>query len=216
MINFRTISNTFDVNLWIPKTKIGRDIKEKKINSLLEIEKNGLKVLEVEIIDYLFPKLYFSIIKNKIVKKATRGGIRMRHSIYVVVGDQKNYVGIGKGKSFEFREALFQAIRKAKLNLTYIFKNCGDFQCNCNQAHSIFKRIITKISGIKLILFPAPRGTGLKLSTIGKKICILAGVKDIRNKNLSKSKNSFNYALVVFNSLKKNNQYKEDDGGNTK
>jgi len=42
---------------WVPKTKVGRMVKEGKITSLAELFANHLRITEVEIVDYLLPEL---------------------------------------------------------------------------------------------------------------------------------------------------------------
>ncbi|MHA2221875.1 MAG: hypothetical protein ACXAAO_07425, partial [Candidatus Thorarchaeota archaeon] len=40
---------------WVPKTKLGRLVKEGHINSIDEILQNNLRIREPEIVDALFP-----------------------------------------------------------------------------------------------------------------------------------------------------------------
>ena len=44
----------FDKDLWLPKTELGKKVKAGEISSLDDVFKLGKKIMEPEIIDYLF------------------------------------------------------------------------------------------------------------------------------------------------------------------
>ncbi|MEM4025868.1 MAG: 30S ribosomal protein S5, partial [Sulfolobales archaeon] len=101
---------------WIPRTHIGRLVKEGKIVSLKEIYEKNEIIKEPEIIDYLIgPELKHEIISIDIVQKMTDAGRRTKFRVVVVVGNMNGYVGLGVGKASQLREAIDKAIKNAKL-----------------------------------------------------------------------------------------------------
>merc|ERR1719351_156958 len=64
---------------WVPVTKLGRLVKEKKIKSLEEIYLYSLPIKEHEIIDeFIGPALKDEVLKIMPVQKQTRAGQRTR------------------------------------------------------------------------------------------------------------------------------------------
>ena len=113
--------------------------------------KNEKKILEPEIVDSLLSLeselLSIGQAKGKFgggkrrawrqTQKKTKEGNILTFSAMAVVGDKKGHVGIGYGKAKETLPAREKAIRKAKLNLAIVDRGCGNFDCSCNENHSI-------------------------------------------------------------------------------
>merc|ERR1712058_82789 len=67
---------------WVPVTKLGRLVKEKKIKSLEEIYLYSLPIKEHEIIDeFIGPALKDEVLKIMPVQKQTRAGQRTRFKL---------------------------------------------------------------------------------------------------------------------------------------
>ena len=122
------------------------------------------------------------------VVKVTKGGRAFSFSAIVVVGDEKNIVGIGLGKSKDVSTAIAKAIESAKKNLVRI---------------PIYKGTIpheqtAKYSGSQVLIKPASNGTGVKAGGAMRAVLESAGVKDV----LAKSKGSSNPHNLVKATLK--------------
>ncbi|MBU5678300.1 MAG: 30S ribosomal protein S5 [Candidatus Aenigmatarchaeota archaeon] len=207
------------IESWIPRTKIGKDVLEGKITSIDEIFERGEKIKEPEIVDKLL-KLKTEIIwiggspgKGGGIKRTPtrrtarmhRSGRRYKISSLVVVGNEDGYVGVGRSVGTTHQIAIEKAIKKAKLNIIPVLRGCGSWRCRCNELHSIKRKTEGKAGSVRIVLMPAPRGSGLVCSEELKKLFMLAGIKDILTKSFGKTKTRFNHVLAAFDALKKLN-----------
>ncbi len=207
---------------WKPKTKLGKLVKEGKIKSMDEALK--YKILEEEIADSLL-KLKSDLLligqsKGKFgggkrrawrqTQKKTAEGNVPTFACMVAVGNEEGYVGLGYGKAKETLPARAKALREAKLNITKVERGCGSFDCICNEKHSIPFKTEGKCGSLRVILSPAPQGTGLAIGNECKKILRLAGIKDIYSKTFGQTRTTFNMAKACIESLKKTKLNKEN------
>ncbi|MEM1917298.1 MAG: 30S ribosomal protein S5, partial [Sulfolobales archaeon] len=146
---------------WVPRTKLGAMVKEGKVVSIREIFDNNWLIQEPEIVDYLLPDLKHEVINVSIVQKQTDAGEVSRFRVMVVVGNFDGYVGVGIGKAKQLRQAIDKAIREAKLNIVPVRRGCGSWECSCREPHSVPFTISGKAGSIRIVLKPAPKGTGL-------------------------------------------------------
>lgn len=207
------------VEAWDPKTKLGKDVKTGKIKDLDLILDGKMKILEPEIVDSLIhlksDLLSIGQSKGKFgggkrrawrqTQRKTKEGNVPTFSTLAVVGDENGHVGIGSGKSMETLPARDKAIRKAKLNIIKIKRGCSSFDCSCSELHTIPFKVKGKEGSSRVILIPAPQGTGLVAGGELKKILKLAGIKDIYSKTFGKRRTTFNFIKACFNALKKTN-----------
>jgi len=209
---------------WIPKTKLGRMVLEGKITSIEEILEKGWKIREPEIVDYLMPDLKVEYVligkggtkgggkKRLPIKrsvKVTASGRRISYSVMVMVGNGNGIVGIGRGKSKDTRTAFMQALRKAKMNLIYVKRGCGSWECACGGNHSIPYMTEGKSGSVRYVLLPAPKGTGLVVNDEAKKLLRLAGIKDVWSKTFGRTKQHMNLIQALFNALKNLRKYEK-------
>ncbi len=204
---------------WVPKTKLGREVKEKKIKDIDEILDSGKKILEEQIVDSLInvksdlisigqSKGKFGGGKRRAwrqTQRKTKEGNIPTFSTLAVVGDENGHIGIGVGKSKETLPARDKAIRKAKLNVIKVNRSCASFDCACSEPHSIPFKVTGKAGSVRIILIPAPQGTGLVVANELKKILNLAGIKDIYSKTFGKKRTTFNLVKACMDALKKTN-----------
>jgi len=210
------------LNSWVPKTELGKEVLSGKIKNIDDILKSGKKVLESEIFDYMLnlksDLLMIGQSKGKFgggkrrnwkqTQKKTIDGNIIKFSVMAVSGDENGYIGIGIGKAKETLPSKEKAIRKAKLNLQKITRGCGSFDCSCSNPHSIPAKVIGKCSSCRIILMPAPEGTGLVASDELKKILRLAGIKDIYSKTFGQKRSTINLARACLDALNKLNKIK--------
>ncbi len=200
---------------WKPKTELGKLVKAGKLKKIDDIIKKN-RILESEIVDSLL-KLKSDLLtigqakgkfgggKRRVwrqTQKKTKEGNIPTFSCMVVVGNEKGYVGLGYGRAKETLPARAKALRNAKLNIIKIERGCGSFDCICHEKHSIPFKTKGKCGSSKIILFPAPQGTGLVVGDECKKILKLAGIKDVYSKTFGQTKTTFNLAKACVNALK--------------
>jgi len=200
---------------WKPKTKLGKLVKEGKIKNIDEIL-NKHKILESEIVDSLLnlksDLLSIGQAKGKFgggkrrawrqTQKKTMEGNVPTFSCMTVVGNGQGYVGLGYGRAKETLPARAKALRIAKLNVIKIKRGCGSFNCMCEEPHSIPFKTSGKCGSSRIILLPAPQGTGLVTGDQCKKILKLAGIKDVYSKTFGQTRTTFNLAKACMNALK--------------
>ncbi len=191
---------------WVPKTKVGRLVKEGKIASIDEIFRRNLPILEPEIVDLLLPGLQVEVIDISHVQKMTDAGRITRYRVVAAIGNRDGYVGLGKGKARQLREAIDKAIRDAKLNITPVRRGCGSWECTCGEPHSVPFAVVGKSGSVRVVLKPAPKGTGLVAGNVAKVILSLAGIKDIWSQTYGETRTTYNFARATYLALR--NTYK--------
>jgi len=207
-----------DIKTWVPKTKIGKDVKAGKIG-LDEILDKKLKILEPEIIDFLL-KLDYDLLnigqsKGKFgggkrrawkqTQRKTKEGNVPSFSCLVAIGDRAGHVGLGLGKAKETLPAREKSARNAKLNVIKVVRGCGSFDCACSDAHSVPFKVDGKCGSVKLMLIPAPKGTGLVIGDECKRILKLAGITDVYSKVFGQTRSTINLGRACIDALKKTN-----------
>lgn len=207
-----------DLDLWKPKTNLGKKVKAGEIKEMSEVIGKGYKILEDTIVDKLLPDLEMDLLaigqskgkfgggKRSIWKqtqKKSREGNKPKFSSLVVVGNRNGYVGIGQGKARETMPAREKATRKAKLNIIKVRRGCGSWECGCNEPHSIPLTVTGKSGSIVITLKPAPKGTGLAAEKECKKILSLAGIKDIYSKTRGHTHTKLNLMFACMDALQK-------------
>ncbi|MCE4625648.1 MAG: 30S ribosomal protein S5 [Desulfurococcales archaeon] len=194
------------VEEWVPRTRVGRLVKEGKITRIEEIFRQNLPILEPEIVDVLLPDLEHEVLDVSIVQKMTDSGRITKFRAVVVVGNRDGIVGLGKGKARQFRFAIEKAIRNAKLNIIPVRRGCGSWECTCGEPHSVPFIVRGKSGSVEVILKPAPKGTGLVAGDIAKKVLELAGIRDVWTQTKGETRTSYNFARATYLALR--NTYK--------
>lgn len=122
------------------------------------------------------------VVEIKSVVKVNKGGRQRRFSATVVVGDRHGQVGLGMGKANEVPDAIKKAIQAAHKNIIKVPLTDGR-----TIAHEVYG-----IKGAaKVMLKPAPAGTGVIAGGAVRAVLELAGVRDICSKSLgSRTKNN--------------------------
>lgn len=123
---------------------------------------------------------------NRISKK-TKGGNQIRFSALVVVGDKKGKVGVGLSKAPDVRSAIRKAIAGAKRRMITVPLKGTTIPYSVHQ----------KFSAAKIILRPAPAGSGIIAGGAIRVVLEAVGVRDASGKILgTKNKISNVYATL--------------------
>ncbi len=123
---------------------------------------------------------------NRISKK-TKGGNQMRFAALVVVGDKKGKVGVGLSKAKDVRGAIQKAISAAKRKMIEVSL----------KGTTIPHDIRHKFGAAKILLKPAPAGSGIIAGGAIRVVLDAAGVRDASGKILgTKNKISNVYATI--------------------
>jgi small subunit ribosomal protein S5 len=125
------------------------------------------------------------------VTKVMMGGKRLNFSALVVTGDGNGYVGLGIGKANEVPAAISKASAMAKKNLIKVPL----------AETTIPHEIKVKLGAAKVLLKPAPPGTGVIAGGSIRAIAEVAGIKDISTKSLG-SANKINVAKATMLALR--------------
>jgi len=131
---------------------------------------------------------------NRVSKKTT-GGNKIGFSILVVVGDKKGKVGVGLGKAADVASAIRKASSYAKKHMVKIPL----------VRTTIPHEIRIKLGAAKILLKPAPPGTGIRAGGSVRAVVEAAGIKDIVSKILGTDNKASNvYATIeALKNLKK-------------
>lgn len=188
---------------WIPKTEIGRKVKEGEIKNISQILRSGKRPRETEIIDALIPDLGEEILGVNLVQRMHRSGRRIQFRVTTVVGNGDGVVGVAHASGREVGPSIRKSISAAKLNMIEIVRGCGSWECGCNLPHSVPYEVSGSKGSVKITLKPAPRGLGLAASEVPGLILEKAGIKDVWARARGKTRTTINFALATFDALKK-------------
>ncbi|MBI2020318.1 30S ribosomal protein S5 [Candidatus Daviesbacteria bacterium] len=139
---------------------------------------------------------YFErVVQVNRVSKKTKGGDRRSLSVIVVVGDRKGKVGVGLGKAQEVQSAVKKATNYAKRHMIDVPL----------KGRTIPHHILVKLGAARVLLKPAPEGTGVIAGGAVRVVVEAAGIHDVVSKILGTENQASNvYAtLEALKRLKK-------------
>ena len=127
---------------------------------------------------------------NRVAKK-TKGGNKIGFSVLMVVGNLQGKVGVGLGQAPDVSSAIQKATAKAKKNLITVPL----------RKSTIPYKIFFKKGAAKILLKPAPEGTGVIAGGAIRSVVAAAGIKDIVTKVLG-TKNQASNVYATIEALK--------------
>jgi small subunit ribosomal protein S5 len=126
------------------------------------------------------------------VTKVVKGGKNLSFAALVVVGDPSaGVVGYGSGKAKEVPQAIRKGIESAKKNLVKV---------NLTQT-SIAHLVLGRYGSGKVLLKPAPEGTGVIAGGAVRAVMTSVGVQNVLTKSIGTT-NPHNVIKATFDALK--------------
>jgi small subunit ribosomal protein S5 len=122
--------------------------------------------------------------------KVVKGGRKFSFSALILVGDHNGRVGYGFAKANELTDAIRKGGEAARKSLI-TFEMEGT---------TIPHEIIVEFDGARLLLKPAPEGTGIVAGSRVRSILEFAGLRDVVAKSIG-SNNPINQVKATFKAL---------------
>jgi small subunit ribosomal protein S5 len=131
------------------------------------------------------------VIQVNRVSKKTKGGNKIGFSVLMVVGDKKGRVGVGLGKAADVAASVRKASSYARKHLITVPM----------VKTTIPHEIRIKMGAAKILLKPAPPGTGIRAGGAVRAVVEAAGIRDIVSKILGTDNKASN-VYATFQALK--------------
>jgi len=127
------------------------------------------------------------IVQVNRVSKKTKGGNKIGFSVLAVVGDRKGRVGVGLGGAPDVSSAVKKGVAYAKKHLITVPMKGTTIPFELN----------VKLGAAKILLKPAPPGTGVIAGGAVRAVVEAAGIRDIVSKILGTKNQASNvYATI--------------------
>jgi small subunit ribosomal protein S5 len=149
---------------------------------MAKLKKRNTEETEVESIE--------KVIQIRRVTKVVKGGKKLSFRAIVVVGNGKGSVGVGVGKSSEVVGAIQKAIydaKKSQIDIPIV-------------GTSIPHPVTSRAGAGKVLLKPAPQGSGVIAGGSIRAVLEASGLKDVVGKSLG-SDSPLNNARATINAL---------------
>jgi small subunit ribosomal protein S5 len=124
------------------------------------------------------------------VTRVTKGGKRMRFRSCVVIGDRNGRVGYGVAKGADVQQSVAKATNQGRKNMIKVPVVNG----------TIAHEVMMKFAAAKVLIKPAPEGTGIKAGGAARVVLEMAGVPNVVAKIMGSS-NKINNAKATVRAL---------------
>lgn len=132
------------------------------------------------------------VVQIKRVSKKTKGGNKIGFTALVVVGNKKGKVGLGLGKAGD----VSSAVKKANI---FAQKHLIDVPM---KGTTVPHEVYIKLGAARLLIKPAPPGSGVIAGGAVRAVAEAAGIKDVVGKILGTS-NKANNVYATFEAMKR-------------
>jgi small subunit ribosomal protein S5 len=125
------------------------------------------------------------------VTRVTKGGKQLSFRATVVIGDRKGKVGYGTGKGKDVQIAVEKAVNQAKKRMLVV----------PIVKETIPHRVETKYKAGRIMIKPAPKGSGIIAGSALRVVLELAGVPNASAKIMGKTNNKVTNVKAAFQAL---------------
>jgi small subunit ribosomal protein S5 len=125
------------------------------------------------------------------VTRVTKGGKQLTFRVCIVIGDRKGRVGYGVQKGKDVQIAVEKAVNQAKKKMIRvpIIKR------------TILHRVEAKHKAAKVMIKPAPQGSGIIAGSVIRVVLEFAGISNASAKMVGKTNNKINNVKATFAAL---------------
>ena len=132
------------------------------------------------------------VVFTRRIAKVVKGGRHLRFNALVIVGDGEGVVGAGLGKALAIPDAVRKGNARARKNLIKIPL----------KGSTIPQETSSQKGASRVLIKPAPPGTGIIAAGVIRAALDLAGAKDVVAKSLG-SRNPINVLYATLDALQK-------------
>jgi small subunit ribosomal protein S5 len=125
------------------------------------------------------------------VTRVTKGGKHMSFRACVIIGDRRGRVGYGVAKGKDVQIGVEKAVHQAKKHMITV----------PIVKETIPHMVVTKFKAARLMIKPAPPGSGIIAGGAVRAVLELAGIPNVSSKILGKTKNKISVAKATFEAL---------------
>jgi small subunit ribosomal protein S5 len=137
------------------------------------------------------PEFDQTIVDLARVTRVTKGGKQMSFRACVLIGDRRGRVGYGVDKGKDVQIAVDKAVNQAKKNMITVPFNDV----------TIPHRVEAKFKAARVMIKPAPQGSGIIAGSSIRLVLELAGVPNASAKKLGKTPNKISNIKATFEAL---------------
>lgn len=137
------------------------------------------------------PEFDQQIIDLARVTRVTEGGKQLSFRVCIIIGDRKGRVGYGIAKGKDVQIAVEKAVRQAKKRMITVPL----------VKETIPHRVMAKFKAAKIMIKPAPLGSGIIAGGATRTILEMAGVPNASSKSLGKTTNKITNVKATFDAL---------------